>query len=472
MTFDQFLRILRARWKLATGIFVTAVLVTIIATLIFPKKYEAATTVMLDSRPDPVSAQTMSPLSAMSMLMTQIDVIESPAVAQRVVKILQLDQNSAMRAQWEEDTGGRGDYVAWLGDLMAKGLKVKPSRESNVIEIRYEGADPTFTAAMANAFAQAYIETTVQFRTTPARQYAEFFEERAQMARDRLERAQTALAEAQKDKNIIATDERLDVENQKLLELSQQVLALRAVRSESSSRNAQANSRPEQITEVLANPVVANLKSQMAVQEAQLNQLSERFGTMHPQVLELKASIETMQARIAKETSRIAGSVGANASVNTTREREAIAAYDEQRSKVLQMKEARSQLSVLERDVDSAQRVFDAIQLRLSQINLESENSQAGVMVLSRATAPVKHSSPSMMLNLGIALVLGALFAMMISLILELIDRRIRSTDDLTQLLNVAVLGSLPGPGARSGFRLSLPRARKTTALTSSTRPA
>lgn len=466
MTFDQFLRILRARWKLAVGIFTAAVLVTVVATLVFPKKYQASTTVLLDTRPDPVSAQSMNTLSAMSMLMTQIDVIQSPAVAQRVVKLLRLEENASMRSQWAEDTGERGDYVAWLGDLMSKGLKVKPSRESNVIEISYEGADPNFTAAMANAFAQAYIETTVQFRTTPARQYASFFEERSQMARDKLEKAQTALAAAQKEKNIIATDERLDVENQKLLELSQQVLALKAIRSESSGRSAQANARPDQVTEVLSSAVVSNLKSQLAVQEAQLNQLSERLGSMHPQVLELTASINTLRSRVASETSRVARSVGSTADVNSGREREAIAAYEDQRTKVLQLKEARSELAVLEREVESAQRIYDVIQQRLSQINLESDNSQAGVMVLSRATAPVKHSSPSMLLNVAIAVVLGALFSMMISLVLELIDRRIRSADDLTQLLNVAVLGSLPGPASKSNFRLPALSSRKTAALT------
>lgn len=470
MTFDQFLRILRARWKLAVGIFATAVLVTLIATLLFPKKYQAVTTVLLDSRPDPVSAQVgMSPLSAMSFLMTQIDVIESPAVAQRVVKMLRLDENPTLREDWIKETGQKGDYIAWLGDMMARGVKVKPSRESNVIEISYEGSEPSFAAALANAFAQSYIDTTVQFRTTPARQYTSFFEERAQMARDKLERAQVALAEAQKAKNIIATDERLDVENQRLLELSQQVLTLKAIRSESSGRSAQASARPEQVAEVLNNPVVANLKSQLAIQEAQLNQLSDRLGDNHPQVTELTASINTLRSRIAGETGRVARSVGSTADVNSAREREAVAAYEEQRAKVLRLKEARTELSVLEREVESAQRIYDAIQLRLSQTSLESSNSQAGVMVLSRATPPAKHSSPSLLLNMAIAVVLGALFAMMLTLILELIDRRIRSTDDLTQLLNVAVLGALPGPIERTSRRsLRLPR-KASAALTSST---
>jgi len=192
-----------------------------------------------------------------------------------------------------------------VADLISKNLTVRPSRESNVIEIEYESPQPAFAAALANAYARAYIESSTQLRVTPARQYTEFFEERAKLARDKLERAQTALAEAQKAKNIIATDERLDIENQRLLELSQQVLALKAINVESSGRSAQANARPDQVSEVLNNSVVASLKSQMAVQEAQLNQLSERLGSRHPQVIELTASIETLRSRINNETNRV-----------------------------------------------------------------------------------------------------------------------------------------------------------------------
>lgn len=238
MTFDQFLRILRARWKLAIGIFLSVVIITVVATLVFPKKYLATTSVLLDVRPDPVSSQqAISPLSAMSFLATQIDVIESRAVAQRVVRALRLDQNQQLKQDWLNDTKGKGDFEAWLATLMSKGRKVKPSRESNVIEITYQGANPAFAAAMANAFAQAFIDVTVQFRTTPAKQYSDFFEERAKLAREKLETAQQRLAAAQKERGIVATEERLDVEMLRLTDLSQQVLALRANRSDAENRS-------------------------------------------------------------------------------------------------------------------------------------------------------------------------------------------------------------------------------------------
>lgn len=459
MTFDQFLRILRARWKLAIGIFLSVVIITVVATLVFPKKYLATTSVLLDVRPDPVSSQqAISPLSAMSFLATQIDVIESRAVAQRVVRALRLDQNQQLKQDWLNDTKGKGDFEAWLATLMSKGLKVKPSRESNVIEITYQGANPAFAAAMANAFAQAFIDVTVQFRTTPAKQYSDFFEERAKLAREKLETAQQRLAAAQKERGIVATEERLDVEMLRLTDLSQQVLALRANRSDAENRSRESLRNPSASSEVLNNALVSNLKSELARSEARLQELSERYGDSHPQILAERANIAKLQSKIQSETTLVSRSLSATSRVSSSRESEISAAYEAQKAKILKMKESRSELALLEREVESAQRIYEAIMARLNQTNLEGSSSQAGIMVLSQAAEPAEPSSPKMLLNLPIAMVLGALLGMLATLVLELVDRRVRAETDLTQLLQVAVLGALPGPKTKSGFSsFSLP---------------
>lgn len=470
MTFDQFLRILRARWKLTLSIFVLVVLAAIVGSLVFPKKYEASATVIIDSRPDAVSPlQTLGGASSMSYLATQIDVIESRAVAQRVVRTMRLGENQTLRADWEKESKGRGNYEVWLADLMSKGVKVKPSRESNVIAIGYEGSDPAFAAAMANAFATAYIDTTVQFRVNPARQYSDFFEERARLARAKLEQAQQKLTQAQEAKGILATDERLDVEVQRLSDLSQQVLALRANRADAQNRSRESQRNPSGSPEVIANQLVATLKTELARSEIKLSELLERYGDMHPSVINERANVSNLRSQIQRETNLVTRSLGVTSTVSVNREAEINSAYEAQRDKIMKLKTARSELSVLEREVENAQRIYDAIVARLSQTNLEGSTSQAGVMILSPATEPTKPSSPKILLNILISMVLGALLAMMAAMGIELIDRRVRSSDDLTQLFEVAVLGTLPSPDKRpSRIRLTLsqPKRHNRAALT------
>ncbi|MDX9844588.1 MAG: chain length determinant protein EpsF [Aquabacterium sp.] len=458
MTFNQFLRIIRSRWVLVLSIVTVVVLSTLGVSLMLTKQYTASATVMADVRPDPVSPYAMAGAMANTYLATQVDIIKSANVAQRVVRTLRLTENPQMRELWMKQTKGQGDVTAWAADLIDKGLTVKPSRESNVIEIQYEGNSPGFASTLANAYARAYIDSTVQIKVGPARQYAEFFEERARAAREKLERAREKLAEAQREKGIVLTDERLDVETARLAELSSQVNALRAMRSETTSRRAQASANPEQLNDVLNNPVVANLKTDLARQEGRLRELSERLGDAHPQVIESRATIDSLRAQIRNETSRVTGSVRGGASMAAQREAEAIAAFEAQRERLLKLKESRTDLQVMEREVETAQRIYDSIQERLSQTNLESQTSQSGIYLLSSATEPTSPTSPRVFLNTAVSLVLGTLLALMVAMTVELFDRRVRSPIDITQALDIPVIGVLPAP--KSHRRLTTARLR------------
>ncbi|HIV73041.1 MAG TPA: chain length determinant protein EpsF [Candidatus Aquabacterium excrementipullorum] len=457
MTFNQFLRIIRARWMLVSAIIVFVVLATLGVSLVLPKQYTASATVMADVRPDPVSPYPVAGTMATSYIATQIDIIKSPSVAQRVVRSLKLADSPYMQERWRKDTNGAGDLTAWVAALIDRSLTVKPSRESNVIEIQYDGNSPQFAAALANAYAQSYIESTVQIKVDPARQYTEFFQERASAAREKLERARERLAEAQREKGIVLTDERLDVETARLVELSSQVNTLRALRADSISRRGQVATNPDQYNEVLNNPVIATLKADLARQESRLSELNERMGDAHPQVVEARANVVNLRSQIRAETNRVTGSVKGGANMVEQREAEAVAAFEAQRERLLKLKESRTDLQVMEKEVETAQRIYDSIQERMSQTNLESQTSQSGIYLLSKATEPVSPTFPRVFLNTAVALVLGTLLALMVALTVELFDRRVRSVIDIPQALDIPVIGVLPAPRqARSRSRFKL----------------
>lgn len=450
MTLNQFLRIIRARWILAASVLGAIVSLVVILSLVLPKSYRASATVMADVRPDPVSAIAANSSMVMSgYLATQVDIIKSPTVAQKVVRSLRLTENQSMRSRWEAQTKGQGDFTVWLAEVIGRGLDVKPSHESNVIEIEYEGSDPGFAAALANAFAQAYIESTVQIRVDPARQYADFFEERARLAREKLEKAQSRLAAAQKEKGIVATEERLDVETSRLTDLAAQVTGLRALKAETGNRSTQANSNPDQMQDVLNNSVISTMKSDLVRLEGKLQEMLEKYGDAHPGVQEVRANISTVRSRLRAETDRVTGSTRINSNIASAREAQAATAFEEQRQRVLKLKDARYELQVLEREVESAQRIYDSIQARLSQTSLESNANQSGLYLLSKATEPSSASSPKLVLNTILAIILGSVVALLSVMIAELSDRRIRGPLEITQVLEMQVIGILPLPTAK-----------------------
>jgi chain length determinant protein EpsF len=453
MTLSQFFAILRARWISILIVMLITVGSTVSASLVLPKKYTATASVLVDLRsPDPILGMAMGSIMAPSYMATQVDVIQSERVARRVVIMLRLTENPQLRTDWQMDTGGAGNFEAWISQLLQKQLDVKPSRESNVVNVSYTGTDPKFAAGMANAFVKAYLDTTLELRVEPAKRYTDFFDERAKELSINLEKAEAKLSSYQKEKGILATDERLDVESQRLNELSSQLVALQAVSAESTSRTAQARSSKDQLQDVIANPVIAGLRADVSRQEARLQELQSRYGDAHPQVLELVANIASLRQRIDTETQRVAGSVGINNNINKSREAEVRAALDAQRTKVLQMKAQRDEVASLLRDVDIARRAFETVAQRQTQTSLDSQINQTNVSILTPATEPATHSSPRILRNGLISVFFGSMLAVLIAVIRELLGRRVRTAQDISQLLDTPVLGTLPRPQRRKIF--------------------
>ena len=468
MTFGQFLSILRARKWVALLVFVLVVSTTVAVSLLLPKQYTGTASVVIDVKPDPVSAMLNPTMAMPGFMATQVDILTSDRVALRVIRDLKLLDNPNIREQWRTDVDGKGTIEQWLVDLLQKKLDVKPSRESNVIQIAYKAPDPRFAAALANAFANAYIATTLELRVDPAKQFSTFFTAQSKDAREALEKAQSKVSAFQQQKGIIATDERLDVENARLNELSSQVVQIQAISSESGSRQTQAQgNQSDRIQEVLNNPLIAGLKADLTRNEARLQELNAKLGENHPQVVEAKANIAELRTRIDAEIKRVTGGVTINNTINKQREAQVKRSLDEQRTKVLKMKAVRDEGQVLVREVESAQRTFDTLMARLTQTGLEAQSTQSFANVLTTAQPPAEPSSPKVLLNSLLSVFLGVLLAVGFALLRELSDRRVRAPDDIVAALGLPVLGTLPKPGAKrfhAGNR-SLPMAQRALSL-------
>lgn len=444
MNFSQIFAILRARWIAAAGVFGVIVATTVLLSLLLPKSYVATATVLVDVKLDPVTALMTPGAGTPQFLATQIDVVRSERVAQRVVRNLKLSENPQIRTQWQAETAGQGSIEQWLVQTFQQNMEVLPARDSNVIAVTYRGRDPQFAAGLANAFVQAYLEVALELRVEPARQYNAFFEQRAKETRTRLEEAQTALSAFQKAKGIVATDERLDVETARLNELSSQLVALQTASADSSSRQAQAVAgSADKLQEVLANSVVAGLRADISRLEGRLQELNAKLGERNPQVIELRANLSELRARHDAEVKRVGSSVGVTNSINRQREGQVRAELEAQRAKLLKLKEVRDEGFVLIRDVESAQRAYEQVQLRLNQTSLESQATQSNLSVLTAATPPLEHASPRFLLNTLLAVFVGLLAALATALGLEMMDRRVRSADDLALATGLPLLGRL-----------------------------
>lgn len=465
--------VLRARWLSALLVLLAVVGLVLGVTLALPKRYTAVAAVVLDVKsPDPIAGMVLPGMTVSGYMATQVDVLRSERVALRALQSLHLVDDAERRAEWQARTQGRGDFRAWLADSVLTDLDVRPARDSNVISVAYTAADPALAAAVANAFVKAYTDTTLDLRVEPAKLYNSFFDDRAKELREALEQAQVRLSAYQRQKGILVNDERLDVENSRLSELSTQLVALQAVAEQSANRQRQAGSNPRQMQEVLSSPLLSGLVGELSRQEGKLNELKERLGDRHPEVMQMRAGIDALGARIESETRRVTGSLTVDNSVNQGRLSQLAGALEQQRAKLLLLKGQRDEAGVLMRDVENAQKAYDAVVTRVSQTSTESQNTQTNVSVLKQASVPAFASSPRLGLNLAAGLALGVLLALGATIVRELRDQRLRSEDDVTLLLRQPLLGVLPMRSRPSLLRRSRARLTKVRLMAALPRPS
>jgi uncharacterized protein involved in exopolysaccharide biosynthesis len=414
MNFYIFLSALRAR----SGVFALVLTVTVLSalavSLLLPKTYTATMSLLLDSKQEQ-SLSNLQPLippqERISYLQTQADIITSRRVARKVVQDLKLADSPRLRADFAETAAKGGVIEDWLAENLRAQLKVKTS-QSSIINVTYSAADAQFSALVANAFGKAYIDTVLELRVEPAREAATWFEEQLGSLRANL---QAKLAEYHSQQ-------------------ARDVLGRRLI----SDNQAGGRDNPAR-----DDPLIQKLQADLVTGDAKLQELATRYGPNHPAYRGQLSENQSLREKLDAEMSKAATRLDSSARQSRLREAGLTAALAAQRARLLELKENRYELTVLKRDVESAERAYDTAMQRFVVSQVESRANQTNVVVLNPAVAPSTPSSPKIALNVALSLVVGTTLGIGIVLLMEMRNRRVRSRDDLNNEFNVPTIAVL-----------------------------
>ena len=443
MNLSQLLLILRARKKIVLLALLITVALALGVSLVLPKTYKATSTLLMNYKGiDPLTGVTLPGQLLPGYMATQVDIIGSKNVALRVVDQLELARSPAVIAQFNEAAKGKGTVRDWLADLLLKKLEVMPSRESSVVDISFKGADPQFVAAVSNAFAEQYQKVSIQLKVDPMRKATTYFDDQTKLLRDNVEQAQSRLSKYQQDNGIVSLDNRLDVESNRLNDLSAQLVGAQGQAMEATSRQRMAQgSNATESPDVAANPLIQSLKVNLGSAESKFAEVSQRLSVNHPQYQSAKAEVDKLRADLQAQLRIASNSVGNNAQIMQQREGAIRAALAEQKTKVLELNRTRDEMGVLAKDVESAQRAFDVASQRFSQTKIEGQSDQSDISVLNPAVPPIKPAGPKILVNTVLAVFLGGMLGLAFSVLAEMLNRRVRSEGDLQDVLQAPVLG-------------------------------
>ncbi len=443
MSLSSLLRILLARWWITAALVVVCVGAMVVVSLLLPRKYTASTELIMEGKvQDRVTGELVPARSG--YMSTQAEIIRSRKVASRVYEYLPADLKTLVQSKADEVQEGEPKPEAWLAGHVRANLTVSPGSDSNVMTVSMTSEDPDLAAGTVNALAQAYIDTAIELRAAPAQRFSKWYQGQLEVLRERLREARRDFSSFQKEHGIVGLTEQLDLQNTRLSELS----SLLVQAQDQSTQDALRGGADNRVIATVDSPVVQSLRTELARAEAELEDLSTRYGSRHPEYRRQISEVEALRQSLANEQKLVASGLSSTADVSESRLKELQAAFDAQKQKVLDLKGKRDELELLQQEVHMAEEAYNAVAGRASANSLESRLAETSVTVLNQAIPPSLPSSPNVKLNLVIATALGLLLGIAVSLIMELTNRRVRSYTDIEEMLGLPVLAYLPdSPG-------------------------
>ncbi len=451
MSLQQLWLILKSRIKLLLFITITTILITFaVSKIILEPYYNASTTLLIDFEEPGIDSSILPAMLQEEYMTTQLGVLKSTLVAERAVQNLGYPDMPLYQQQYEETYGGTGSIEDWLEEMLKDGLRVRIVPKSRLIKISYSSIDPQAAADVANAFSQAFREVVLSQNLAPVKINASMLDEQLAILRKKLKTAKDKLNAHQKEKNVLISEDRLDIESLQLKTLTEKLALAKAEVQILQSRLDQINSLKaknsslQSLPEVMTSQQVRNLQTMLYAKKTELAELSLNIGVNHPQYKSVAGEIKSLEKNIRSEEKNIINTMetelkGANDLVRTLEK-----AKDDQKRKVIELKQGTGNLPALIREVESAQRNYEKALTRVEDNNLLAQIKYTNVTVIDPAKVPDMPDGPVIKQNLMLSAILGLIMGLFLIVVLELKDRKLRSKDDLLEVLgDIPLLGSL-----------------------------
>ena len=445
----QLWAMLAARKVLIVAVAVTTIFAAIAVSLLIPKTYVASAEIYIEYRgADPILGRQFSAMQDESYMATQIDVLKSDDVARYVIEATRAMEQPTVK----ELIAQKGEAVLRSGLLKAivAELQVVPKRNSRVLDVQYSSKDPAFARDALNAAIKGYMEVNNKIHATPARTRQEQYSGQLVALQTEVDRIQREITAYQQKEGIVDADERLDTGSRQFSDLNGRLLTVQAAQSEAGTRRKaiqallSKGTKAYDIPDISRQEGVRDVKLRLIDVESKLSEASGVLGPNHPRYKSLETDRAALLAQLDRASSSALQSIEQEEkrfADQAARIQSDIAGRQQQ---LLEMKKHRDVIASYQRQLTSAQQIYNSAVARYDEILIQSNVTSPTIAVLQWAEKPVRHTKPNIVNNVMVSIPGGVLLGLLCALLLEFSYRRMRCVEDLRTCLPVPVLGVAP----------------------------
>jgi uncharacterized protein involved in exopolysaccharide biosynthesis len=441
----DYLRILRKHRWLITGIFLVAVITAGVWTFQQTPIYQAAATVLIDPEPPKVlNIQDVTPIGTTSWdpnyYPTQYEIIKGRAVVGKALEALNLKPRVAALSSEQE-------LRSWLS--------VEPRRNTRLVLVKVEHAEPALAAEMANAVATAYVQYNLELKMKGAREALSWLTDEASRLKAKVQESAVALQNYRVKAQILGLDEQRKITAQKIMDFNRGYLEAQAQRLSTGAKLQQLTeiardkAGAQTIFTVADNALIVKLKAETSDLETERSKLIKVYKEKHPEILKIDARIQQVQHRLDAEIQNMLRAVQTEYQVAKAREETLLNTVNQLRREGQDLSEKEIQYLALQRESETNQQLYDAVLKRLKETGVAGGLETNNVRVVEAAIAPTVPVRPRKIWNLGLSIAAGLGLGIAVAFALEYSNTTVRTPDDVERYLGLPVIGIVPRFQAR-----------------------
>ncbi len=430
-------------------------------------RYTAQASLIIDTRKVQIFQQSMlgDPGIDTAGVESQVEILKSENIALAVIKNLRLTEDK----EYIGSSGGLiSSVIRFIGSIfeassppsefqLTRGairvfensLTVRRVGLTYVIQIGFTSLFPGKAAQIANAVVDAYLVDTLEAKYQATKRASVWLQDRLRELRDQAATADRAVVEYKTKNNIVESGGRL-MGDQQLAEINTQLVLARAQAAEAKARMERIevvlrnNDADGTVTDALRNDVIVRLRGQLLDIAKREADWSARYGADHLAVVNLRNEMREIRRSILDELGRIAETYKSDYEISKTR----LESIQQSLGDVVTQSQTTNQAQVALRDLESTAQSYRSLYDNFLQRYMESVQQLTfpitEARLITEATPPFQKSQPKTFLVLGIALLLGLAGGFGVALVRELLDRVIRTTDQVEKLLGIECITTLP----------------------------
>ena len=475
MHLRDYLRVIRKRRYLVYTILIISVTVVLITTLTATPLYEASTRLLIEkSENTPLLTNYGYVSYDPEFLDTQSQIIKSTSVAQKVVRILKLDENyhsyfkdtterfSVMNqvrewaghiisliskkagieiAESSEENSAKDIQATSRANMIAAmirgGIVIQPVRNTRVVDISFMSQSPVLASMVVNTVAKAYIEEILEMKMRSSGYAVNWMTLKAEEEREKLDKSENALQEYMRAKDIVTIEDRIAIIPQRLSQVSSKLTIAEAKRKEVGaiygkvpkvSMNLQ---EAETIPTIGANPALQSIRKQILNAEQHIVELSKKYGPKHPVMIRAKGDLTILKEKRDQEIGMLIKTLKNEYDLARFNEKSLANLLDRIKSEAVDLNEKFIQYRILKREVETNKNLYDALIARIKEKSATEQIKTVDVWVVDQAKTPEFPAQPRKKRNIMLGIIVGLFGGIGLAFFAEYLDNTIKSPDCL-----------------------------------------